>query len=269
MPSIFISYRRSDAAGHAGRLYDQLVNRFGEPNVFKDIDTLEPGADFAEVIEDTIARCDAVLVVIGSDWMSPRLADPDDWVRLEVGGALTRGVRVVPVLVEGAKLPDASELPEELGPLVRRNAVELTEASWNAQVSDLVDRMGRVLGAPQAEAPAPIERSAEAEGWRVEVRRVTKRDRELELWLGETRRLLTAHAGRVTDKIELDGESLPFARAENSKQLMVARFILETPAGQSEGQLVWRPAGFSGYESVQVQIDDQEVYADIGGRRQT
>jgi hypothetical protein len=73
MASIFVSYRRTDAAGHAGRLYDQLVNRFGAANIFKDLDSMEPGADFAEVIEATVARCDALIAVIGSDWLYPGL----------------------------------------------------------------------------------------------------------------------------------------------------------------------------------------------------
>jgi hypothetical protein len=90
MPSIFVSYRRTDAPGHAGRLYDRLVDRFGHASVFKDLDSMEPGADFVEVIEETVARCDALLAVIGRDWLATResserrLDDPEDWVRLEI-----------------------------------------------------------------------------------------------------------------------------------------------------------------------------------------
>src|SRR3954454_3717472 len=108
MPLIFISYRRTDAAGHAGRLYDRLVDRFGQASVFKDLDSMEPGADFVEVIQETVARCDALIAVIGRDWTaaeqggSRRLDDPEDWVRLEIANALTRKIRVVPVLVAGA-----------------------------------------------------------------------------------------------------------------------------------------------------------------------
>src|SRR3954469_18106471 len=107
MPSIFVSYRRTDAPGHAGRLYDRLVERFGAASVFKDLDSMEPGADFVEVIEETVQRCDALIAVIGRDWLAgshgggPRLDDPQDWVRLEIANALRRKVRVVPVLVEG------------------------------------------------------------------------------------------------------------------------------------------------------------------------
>lgn len=100
MSSIFVNYRRNDAPGHAVRLYDRLVDRFGQANVFKDLDSLEPGVDFEEIIDETIGRCDAVIAVIGQDWLSPsrdgarRLEDPQDWVRLELAHALRRRVRV-------------------------------------------------------------------------------------------------------------------------------------------------------------------------------
>jgi ketosteroid isomerase-like protein len=152
MWSIFVSYRRSDAPGHAGRLYDRLSERFGEAQVFKDLDSMEPGVDFEEVVRDTIAGCDAVVAVIGKDWLAPaadgtsRLHDPDDWVRLELASALSRkGVRVVPVLVAGAQMPSSSELPKDLKPLSRRHAVELTEAGWNSQVTQLLDSLERAL----------------------------------------------------------------------------------------------------------------------------
>src|SRR3954464_3225022 len=96
MSSIFISYRRTDAAGHAGRLYDRLVDRFGEASVFKDLDSLEPGADFGGVIGDAVGRCDALVAVMGRDWLATderglrRLDAPDDWVRLEIGNGLQR-----------------------------------------------------------------------------------------------------------------------------------------------------------------------------------
>ena len=114
MPSIFVSYRRNDAPAHAGRLYDRLVDRFGQANVFKDLDSTEPGADFTEVIAEAIARCDALLAVIGRNWLRAerggrrQLDDPQDWVRIEIARALQRGVRVIPILVAGAKMPAAA-----------------------------------------------------------------------------------------------------------------------------------------------------------------
>src|SRR5690242_17736046 len=152
MPSIFLSYRRTDAPGHAGRLYDRLVDRFGEAGVFKDLDSLEPGADFGRVIEDTVARCDALIAVIGRDWLAPdadgrrRLDTPEDWVRLEIANALRREIRVIPVLVEGARMPTATELPEDRQALTRRHAVELSETAWNPQVRQLIDALDALVG---------------------------------------------------------------------------------------------------------------------------
>jgi hypothetical protein len=152
MPSIFLSYRRTDAPGHAGRLYDRLVERFGAAGVFKDLDSLEPGADFGTVIEDAVARCDALIAVIGRDWLAPdadgrrRLDTPEDWVRLEIGHALKRGIRVIPVLVEGARMPSAAELPADLQALARRHAVELSESAWHPQVRQLIDALDALVG---------------------------------------------------------------------------------------------------------------------------
>ena len=112
MPFLFVSYRRDDAQGYAGRVYDWLAVRFGPESVFKDVDSIRAGEDFATVIEATIARCDAVLAVIGPRWLEgERLNDPDDWVRLELSKGLELGIRVVPVLVQGAAMPPAESLP--------------------------------------------------------------------------------------------------------------------------------------------------------------
>src|SRR4051812_21225570 len=132
MPDIFISYRRGDSAGHAGRLYDGLLSRFGDGNVFIDVDAIAPGVDFVERIRDAVASCDVILVLIGEDWISMsgadgtrRIDDPGDFVRLEIDAALERGIPIVPVLVEGARMPGPQELPENIAGLARQNAIEL------------------------------------------------------------------------------------------------------------------------------------------------
>jgi hypothetical protein len=142
VPSIFVSYRRSDAPAHAGRLYDRFLQRFGAANVFMDVGSLEPGVDFVDVLEQTLARCDVLVAVIGRDWLlTERLDDPRDWVRLEIATALKRDIRVIPVLVEGAHMPSAASLPDELAALGRRQAVELSESGWGAQVGQLLDAL--------------------------------------------------------------------------------------------------------------------------------
>ena len=110
---IFISYRRDDSAGYAGRLFDHLAARFGAKNVFMDIDTIEPGEDFRTVVENAVSTCDVVLAMIGKQWLSlsdaqggRRLDDPRDWVRIEIATALANSrVRVIPVLVRDASMP--------------------------------------------------------------------------------------------------------------------------------------------------------------------
>ena len=155
MPRIFLSYRREDASAHAGRLYDSLVQRFGKDQVFRDIDTIRPGDDFVNAIHQCMAACDVCLVLIGRQWMAEqhgarRLDDPGDYVRLEVAAALDphRDIRVIPVLVDGGHLPASSELPPELAPLARRQAIELSEARFH----DDVERLSSVLSPTRASA---------------------------------------------------------------------------------------------------------------------
>jgi hypothetical protein len=136
-PGIFISYRRGDAPAYAGRLYDQLAERFGDENVFMDVDTIEPGADFVARIEDAVGSAAALLVVMGRGWVDAkdelgrrRLDDPEDFVRLEVASALQRNVRVIPVLVGGATMPESEQLPAVLASLSRRNALLVSDLDW-------------------------------------------------------------------------------------------------------------------------------------------
>lgn len=148
MTSVFISYRRSDAAPHAGRLYDRLTARFGDDAVFMDIDDIDPGADFPDVIAGTLARTEVVLVVIGPGWAAARdagggrrLDDPADFVRHEVQAAMRLGKRIVPLLVGGAPMPAAADLPPELAALPRYNALELSEARFEADFARLVETL--------------------------------------------------------------------------------------------------------------------------------
>ncbi|MGH9276488.1 MAG: TIR domain-containing protein [Acidimicrobiales bacterium] len=140
--TIFISYRRDDTAGYAGRLHDDLVEWFGPQYVFRDVTRITPGRDFHEVIAGVLESCAAVLVVIGREWLLSideegrrRLDDPEDVLRAEVTAALERGTLVIPVLVEKARMPAELELPEPLRGLARRQAVELSDANWERDVA--------------------------------------------------------------------------------------------------------------------------------------
>lgn len=149
---IFISYRRGDTTAYAGRLYDYLTARFGEDNVFMDVDTIEPGLDFVEVIEGAVGSCQVFLALIGDAWLTEtgqtgrrRLDNPEDFVRLEVAASLKRGIRVIPVLVQGASMPSSSELPEPLAKLARRHAFDVSDLRWRQDVERLMTTIEKVL----------------------------------------------------------------------------------------------------------------------------
>jgi hypothetical protein len=157
---IFLNYRREDASGHAGRLYDALAAKFGDENVFIDIDTIRPGVDFGEAITRAVASCDAVIALMGRDWLTAsdaegrrRLDDPEDFVRLELEAALERGVTVIPAFVQGAEPPRAARLPASLAPLARRQGAELRDVGWRDDVRRLIERLER------ERAPTPARRT--------------------------------------------------------------------------------------------------------------
>lgn len=176
MPAIFISYRREDCPAHAGRLFDALSARFGADNVFMDVDTIDLGVDFVTRIEQAVGDCDVVLALIGEDWLTVkdrqgrrRLDRPEDFVRLEICHGLAReDVRVIPVLVEGAEMPTAADLPEDLVPLTRRNGVSLNDAKWRSDTAILIGAIEAVVGARVDRQPPPDRRSA-AGGERLQV----------------------------------------------------------------------------------------------------
>jgi hypothetical protein len=142
---IFLSYRRGDVGGYAGRLTDALIQRLGSKNVFHDVTAIAPGQDYAVAIDRALDGCDAVLTVIGPGWLTAptpdgarRLLDTDDYVRLELAGELSRDIRVIPVLVGGAPLPAAADLPKDLQGLTLRQAVALHDETWHQDVDGLV-----------------------------------------------------------------------------------------------------------------------------------
>lgn len=167
MSGIFMSYRRDDAAGHAGRLYDRLRAEFGPEQVFRDLDSLTYGTPFLDGIRAAVATCDSMVVVIGHEWVTishtdggRRLDDARDFVRLEVAAALERGIPVIPVLVEGAEMPSEDDLPVPLVRLRHFNGLELSDSRWDFDVTRLVDTLERwtpkAPGGP--DAPPPTER---------------------------------------------------------------------------------------------------------------
>lgn len=164
MSGVFISYRRDDTSGQADHLAADLGRELGRSEVFIDIDAIGPGVDFTEHIEGALTTCDLVLVMIGKNWLSikdaqgrRRIELADDFVRMEVAKALARtDVRVVPVLVEGAQMPSAAELPPDLARLARINALQLSSTRWRYDVDQIVGlaTVGSVRGAVRRIPPA-------------------------------------------------------------------------------------------------------------------
>ncbi len=158
---IFISYRREETAAQAGRLYDHLSDHFGEDRVFMDIDSIAIGTDFTKAVIEAISGCNVLLALIGRHWSVitdnkgiRRIDYPEDFVRVEIETALQRDIRVVPVLVDGAVLPQAADLPLSLRPLVRRQALDLTHTGFRSEVARLIAAVNEVFEGQPAEAKA-------------------------------------------------------------------------------------------------------------------
>jgi hypothetical protein len=153
MAGVFISYRRDDSPGFAGRLAEDLDAAFGAENVFRDIDDIRPGEDFVKAITSHLQTVDVLLAVIGPGWLNAskdgrrRLDDPEDFVRVEIGLALASGRPVWPVLIGGAVMPGESALPEPLRELARLQAVVLADIAWKDDVARLVAELRPLVSA--------------------------------------------------------------------------------------------------------------------------
>jgi hypothetical protein len=162
---IFVSYRRDDARGDAGRLTDKLKYHFGDKQIFRDVEAIEAGVDFVEAINSAVSQCAVLLAIIGPNWLKVtdsqgrrRLDDRNDFVRLEIAAALQRNIRVVPVLVGGVVMPKAEDLPQGLESLARRQAHELSDPRWDFDVGQLVETLERAGIKPTRRAACPLRR---------------------------------------------------------------------------------------------------------------
>lgn len=179
MDGIFISYRRDDSRHAAGRLGDDLAEAFGPDKIFRDVESIAPGTDFEVALDEALAHCAVMLVVIGPRWLSitdhegrRRLDQPEDWIRIEVARALARQVRLIPVMLEDTPLPNAADLPDDLRGLVRRQTLPLSDGRWRGDLQRLVEALGRIPGltplpshgagpvGARPVAPAPLPASA-------------------------------------------------------------------------------------------------------------
>ena len=158
---VFISYRRDDSAGHAGRVHDRLAHEFGPDLLFMDVDSIPLGSDFIKVLRDEVAKCDALLAVIGHHWLDARdaggerrLDSESDFVRIEIATALQRDIPVIPILLDGAKIPKSQELPEDLQGLAARNGLDVRHSSFHIDMDRLIGGLKARVGGADARARA-------------------------------------------------------------------------------------------------------------------
>jgi TIR domain len=162
MSKVFISYRRDDAAGYAQAIYGRLERHLRRDQIFMDVDTIEPGVDFVTRIKQAVSESDVVIALIGKRWMGelenapPRIQDPHDFVHLEIATALSRDIRVIPVLVDNASMPRPDGLPSALQPLVRRHALELSNTRFRFDLERVSQAVQKELVPPRI--PEPIKR---------------------------------------------------------------------------------------------------------------
>ena len=207
-------------------MFDDLANHFGEHTVFMDVAAIEAGRDFRKAIEEGVTKCGVLLVVIGPEWLEAkdergarRLNDSSDFVRIETASALRRDIPVIPVLVRGAKMPSAEQLPEDLKELAYRNCIELAHARWRSDIQLLIEALRRLLpevsptvavakpsgataarpGIPQQEgtAPSKLENAA-----RINPEALQHLSRELALRIGPIAGIVVRRAASECDSLE-------------------------------------------------------------------
>ena len=247
--SIFINYRRNDSEGEAGRLFDDLTSHFSDKSVFMDVAAIEPGRDFRKAIDQSVANCNALLAIIGLDWLEAkdatggrRLDDPNDFVRIELASALGRDIPVIPVLVRGAKMPRAEQLPDDLQELAYRNAVELTHPRWKSDVQVLIRALQPFMDAPSAvradgekeptelrqEAPATQTpghgRNLEAVATTIDAQAIERVSKALAVYIGPIAEVIVRRAAKrcsstkdlcatVAQEIEFESDRVRFLRS--------------------------------------------------------
>lgn len=229
MGGIFICYRRDDNRHAAGRLHDSLRRRFSSDQIFLDVDNIDLGSSFREVIRDRIAASDAILVVIGPDWLDSRdpdgqrrLDDPEDLVRLEIEAGLQRGILVIPVLIDGAAMPQAVDLPISLRPLASKNGITISHASFQRDSEHLNGALLRVLRPKNARTRAKPSTTRGRTGtkrkdvgddganeWNAEFHTLHPKYFSIRFWRPkESHRLELRSTSSLVDKVYLDGNVL-------------------------------------------------------------
>jgi hypothetical protein len=252
---IFLSYRRDDNRHAAGRLYDCLQQRFSSEQIFFDVDAIEPGLSFMHVIEERIRASDAIIVVIGLNWLDARdgeghrrLDDPEDFVRVEIAAGLQQGIRVIPVLIDGAAIPREADLPTPLKALASKNAVTLSHSSFQRDAEHLNIALSRVVESKKAPSNA----------WKAEFSRRTWSYFLIRFWRLEEYHLLEFRLSkwRLVDKVALDGRVVYAAMS-----LGLGRKALDFQVGSHADrfQLKFHATWFFRLKTIQLRVDDRII----------
>lgn len=247
---VFISYRRDDSAGFAGRIYDRVAQRLDPKRVFLDVDSIQPGLDFFDVLSEKLRVCDALIAVIGKNWNSTadkdnrrRLDDPDDFVRIEIEAALERGIRVIPVLIDGATMPRREDLPDSLQKLRRRQAIEISHNRFDSDVERLTHALSLIEGelrernATEAEAARQVEAESRARE-AADAERIAREERERQEAVAkveDARRTTEVEAARRADeerRAREAAEAKRVARKEREAGAAKARRLSEAEAAR-------------------------------------
>lgn len=226
MSRIFISYRRADSEGYVGRLYDHLAQQFRPEEIFFDVDAIRPGDDFVEALEEAVKQCEVLIAVIGPSWATltdedgqRRLDQWNDFVRIEIAAALKQGKVVIPVLVQQAKMPHPDDLPEDLTPLARRNAIELSHQRFGYDVGKLTETIQGLLQFPDEAPPSPPQKPA--------------RNPQKEAALKAVRDAIAASKNSPLYKFRVENNYFPVAGEGNADAQIM--FIGEAP-GKTEAE---------------------------------
>jgi len=229
MARLFISYRRNDSIGITGRIYDRLQTHFGQASVFMDVDSVPLGVDFRRYLTEAVSRCDALLAIIGDQWIevrqqsARRLDDPGDFVRIEIEAALTHNLLVIPVLIGRAAMPRADKLPPSLAGLAYRNAAHVDpgrdfHAHMNRLIRDLDSLLKEAAEATRRRIEEERRSREEAEAAR---RRAEKEQQQREQAAAERR-----HAEEEQRKRE-ETESIRRRAEEEQQQKTQAKAKIE------------------------------------------
>ena len=238
---IFISYRREDSSAWARLVYDRLRSRFAADKIFMDVVDLAPGVDFVEALEESVGACDVLMAVIGRRWLTAadeagqrRLEQPEDFVRIEAATALKRGIRVIPVLVDGATMPRSAELPEDLKALVRRHALEISHTRFSADSERLVTAVEEVLEREAAERRQRVEeeRLQAEQRAKAERQELERRQQEEQARLRAEQQLRAEQEGLEAQRRQREEQE----RLKAEQRLRAEQERLEAERGASEAK---------------------------------